>query len=82
MRAQIDVLAMSATPIPRTAAHVAVAGACATCPSSETPPKDRMAIQTIVAKFDEKLVRTAIEMEMERAGQTFFVHNRVETTTK
>jgi len=45
----------------------------------ETPPKDRMAIQTIVAKFDEKLVRTAIEMEMERGGQTFFVHNRVET---
>ena len=45
----------------------------------ETPPKDRMAIQTIVAKFDEKLVRTAIEMELERGGQTYFVHNRVET---
>ena len=45
----------------------------------ETPPKDRMAIQTIVAKFDEKLVRTAIEMELERGGQMYFVHNRVET---
>ena len=45
----------------------------------ETPPKDRMAIQTIVAKFDEKLVRTAIEMELERSGQVYFVHNRVET---
>jgi len=45
----------------------------------ETPPKDRMAIQTIVAKFDEKLVRTAIEMELERGGQVYFVHNRVET---
>jgi transcription-repair coupling factor (superfamily II helicase) len=45
----------------------------------ETPPKDRMAIQTIVAKFDEKLVRTAVEMELERGGQTYFVHNRVET---
>ena len=38
-----------------------------------------MAIQTIVAKFDEKLIRTAIEMELERGGQTYFVHNRVET---
>ena len=45
----------------------------------ETPPKDRMAIQTIVAKFDEKLIRTAIEVELERGGQTYFVHNRVET---
>ena len=45
----------------------------------ETPPKDRMAIQTVVAKFDEKLVRTAIEMELERGGQVYFVHNRVET---
>ena len=45
----------------------------------ETPPKDRMAIQTIVAKFDEKLLRTAIELELERGGQSYFVHNRVET---
>ena len=45
----------------------------------ETPPKDRLAIQTIVAKFDEKLVRTAIELELERGGQVYFVHNRVET---
>ena len=45
----------------------------------ETPPKDRMAIQTIVAKYDEKLIRTAIEMELERGGQIYFVNNRVET---
>jgi transcription-repair coupling factor (superfamily II helicase) len=45
----------------------------------ETPPKDRMAIQTIVAKFDEKLIRTAVEVELERNGQIYFVHNRVET---
>jgi transcription-repair coupling factor (superfamily II helicase) len=45
----------------------------------ETPPKDRMAIQTIVAKFDEKLIRTAVEVELERQGQVYFVHNRVET---
>jgi len=77
MRAQIDVLAMSATPIPRTL-HMSLVG-LRDMSIIETPPKDRMAIQTIVAKFDEKLVRTAIEMELERGGQTYFVHNRVET---
>jgi transcription-repair coupling factor (superfamily II helicase) len=77
MRAAIDVLAMSATPIPRTL-HMSLIG-LRDMSIIETPPKDRMAIQTIVAKFDEKLVRTAIEMELERGGQTFFVHNRVET---
>jgi transcription-repair coupling factor (superfamily II helicase) len=45
----------------------------------ETPPKDRMAIQTVVAKFDEKLIRSALEVELERGGQVYFVHNRVET---
>ncbi len=77
MRAAIDVLAMSATPIPRTL-HMSLVG-LRDMSVIETPPKDRMAIQTIVAKFDEKLVRTAIEMELERGGQTYFVHNRVET---
>jgi transcription-repair coupling factor (superfamily II helicase) len=77
MRAAIDVLAMSATPIPRTL-HMSLIG-LRDMSVIETPPKDRMAIQTIVAKFDEKLVRTAIEIEMERGGQTYFVHNRVET---
>jgi transcription-repair coupling factor (superfamily II helicase) len=77
MRAAIDVLAMSATPIPRTL-HMSLIG-LRDMSVIETPPKDRMAIQTIVAKFDEKLVRTAIEMELERGGQIYFVHNRVET---
>ncbi|HEY5329219.1 MAG TPA: transcription-repair coupling factor [Acidobacteriaceae bacterium] len=77
MRAAIDVLAMSATPIPRTL-HMSLVG-LRDMSVIETPPKDRMAIQTIVAKFDEKLVRTAIEMELERSGQIYFVHNRVET---
>src|SRR5882757_2029780 len=77
MRAQIDVLSMSATPIPRTL-HMSLIGLRGMS-VIETPPKDRMAIQTIVAKFDEKLVRTAIEMELERGGQSYFVHNRVET---
>jgi transcription-repair coupling factor (superfamily II helicase) len=77
MRAAIDVLAMSATPIPRTL-HMSLIG-LRDMSVIETPPKDRMAIQTIVAKFDEKLIRTAVEMELERGGQTYFVHNRVET---
>ena len=77
MRAAIDVLSMSATPIPRTL-HMSLIG-LRDMSVIETPPKDRMAIQTIVAKFDEKLIRTAVEMELERGGQTYFVHNRVET---
>jgi transcription-repair coupling factor (superfamily II helicase) len=77
MRTAIDVLAMSATPIPRTL-HMSLIG-LRDMSVIETPPKDRMAIQTIVAKFDEKLVRTAIEVELERGGQSYFVHNRVET---
>ena len=77
MRAAIDVLSMSATPIPRTL-HMSLMG-LRDMSVIETPPKDRMAIQTIVAKFDEKLVRTAVEVELERGGQVYFVHNRVET---
>jgi transcription-repair coupling factor (superfamily II helicase) len=77
MRREIDVLAMSATPIPRTL-HMSLAG-LRDMSVIETPPKDRMAIQTVVAKFDEKLIRSAIELELERGGQVYFVHNRVET---
>ena len=77
MSASIDVLSMSATPIPRTL-HMSLVG-LRDMSVIETPPKDRMAIQTIVAKFDEKLIRTAIEVELERGGQTYFVSNRVET---
>jgi transcription-repair coupling factor (superfamily II helicase) len=77
MRTAVDVLAMSATPIPRTL-HMSLMG-LRDMSVIETPPKDRMAIQTIVAKFDEKLIRTAIEMELERGGQIYFVNNRVES---
>ncbi len=77
MRKEIDVLAMSATPIPRTL-HMSLVG-LRDMSVIETPPKDRMAIQTLVAKFDEKIVRSAIEVELERGGQVYFVHNRVET---
>jgi transcription-repair coupling factor (superfamily II helicase) len=77
MRREIDVLSMSATPIPRTL-HMSLVG-LRDMSVIETPPKDRMAIQTVVAKFDEKLIRSAIEVEMERGGQTYVVHNRVES---
>ena len=77
LRKQIDVLAMSATPIPRTL-HMSLVG-LRDMSIIETPPKDRMAIQTVVAKFDEKIIRSAIEVELERGGQIYFVHNRVES---
>ena len=77
LRKEIDVLAMSATPIPRTL-HMSLVG-LRDMSVIETPPRDRMAIQTVVAKFDEKIIRSAIEVELERGGQVYFVHNRVET---
>ena len=77
LRAALDVLSMSATPIPRTL-HMSLVG-LRDMSVIETPPKDRMAIQTVVAKYDDKLIRSAIEVELERGGQTYFVHNRVET---
>ena len=77
IRSQLDVLTMSATPIPRTL-HMSLVG-LRDMSVIETPPKDRMAIQTVVAKFDEKLVRSAIELELERGGQAYFVYNRVES---
>ena len=77
LKKEVDVLAMSATPIPRTL-HMSLVG-LRDMSVIETPPQDRMAIQTVVAAFDEKLIRTAIEHELERGGQIYFVHNRVES---
>ena len=77
LRREIDVLSMSATPIPRTL-HMSLAG-LRDMSVIETPPKDRMAIQTVVAKYDEKIIRSAIEVELERGGQVYIVHNRVES---
>jgi transcription-repair coupling factor (superfamily II helicase) len=77
LRKEIDVLSMSATPIPRTL-HMSLVG-LRDMSVIETPPKDRMAIQTVVAKFDEKIIRSAVEVELERGGQVYFVHNRVES---
>jgi transcription-repair coupling factor (superfamily II helicase) len=77
MRKQVDVLTMSATPIPRTL-HMSLVG-LRDMSVIETPPKDRMAIQTVVASWDDKLIQSAIEQELERGGQIYFVHNRVES---
>jgi transcription-repair coupling factor (superfamily II helicase) len=77
LKKEVDVLTMSATPIPRTL-HMSLVG-LRDMSVIETPPKDRIAIQTVVAAFDEKLIRSSIEHELERGGQVYFVHNRVES---
>jgi transcription-repair coupling factor (superfamily II helicase) len=77
LRKEVDVLTMSATPIPRTL-HMSMVG-LRDMSVIETPPKDRMAIQTVVAGWDDTLVQSALEHELERGGQSYFVHNRVET---
>jgi transcription-repair coupling factor (superfamily II helicase) len=77
MRKQVDVLTMSATPIPRTL-HMSMVG-LRDMSVIETPPKDRIAIQTVVASWDDKLIQSAIEQELERGGQVYFVYNRVES---
>jgi transcription-repair coupling factor (superfamily II helicase) len=77
MRKKVDVIAMSATPIPRTL-NMSLAG-LRDMSIIETPPRDRLAIQTHVVKFSDTVIRSAIELELQRSGQVFFVHNRVET---
>jgi len=77
LRKNVDVLTLTATPIPRTL-HMSLAG-LRDMSVIETPPKDRLAIQTVVAAFQEPLIQRAIEEELARQGQVFFVHNRVES---
>ena len=73
----VDVLALSATPIPRTL-HMSFAG-LRDLSIIQTPPKDRLAIHTIVAPYSDQIVETAIRREIDRAGQVYFIHNRVES---
>ncbi|HWR52920.1 MAG TPA: transcription-repair coupling factor [Bryobacteraceae bacterium] len=73
----VDVLTMTATPIPRTL-HMSLLG-LRDLSVIETPPKDRLAVQTVVAPFDKDLVKNAIEQELSRGGQVYFVHNRVDS---
>ncbi len=77
LRREVDVLTLSATPIPRTL-NLALAG-IRDLSVIETPPEDRLPIQTRVAEASAGLVRDAILRELDRGGQVFFVHNRVET---
>jgi len=77
IKRSVDVLTMSATPIPRTL-HMSLLG-LRDMSVIETAPKDRLSVQTVVAKFNPDLVKTAIEQEIQRGGQVYFVHNRVES---
>ena len=77
MRREVDVLTLSATPIPRTL-HLSLIG-IRDLSVIETPPEARLPIQTRIAEDDDGLVRDAINRELDRGGQVFYVHNRVET---
>lgn len=77
LKKRVDVLTLSATPIPRTL-NMSLTG-LRDMSLIETPPRDRLAIQTQVVQFSENVIKSAIELELGRGGQIFFIHNRVET---
>jgi transcription-repair coupling factor (superfamily II helicase) len=77
IRKKVDVLTMTATPIPRTL-NMSLVG-IRDMSIIETPPKDRLSIQTNVLKFDQQVIGRAIRSELARNGQVYFVHNRVES---
>ncbi|MFL6374184.1 MAG: transcription-repair coupling factor [Pyrinomonadaceae bacterium] len=77
LKKKVDVLTLSATPIPRTL-NMSLLG-MRDMSVIETPPRDRLAINTQVVQFSENVIRSAIELELARNGQIFFIHNRVES---
>jgi transcription-repair coupling factor (superfamily II helicase) len=77
LKKNVDVLTMSATPIPRTL-HMSLLG-LRDMSVIETPPKDRLSIHTVVAHFDDELIKTAVEQELARGGQVYYIHNRVDS---
>jgi transcription-repair coupling factor (superfamily II helicase) len=77
LRLEVDVLSLSATPIPRTL-HMSLAG-LRDISVIETPPEGRRPIRTYVGEYDDDLIKQALEREVERNGQAFYLHNRVET---
>jgi transcription-repair coupling factor (superfamily II helicase) len=77
LRQLVDVISLTATPIPRTL-HMSLVG-IRDLSIIETPPLDRIAIQTYVTRYDDRVIRDAILREIQRGGQVFFLHNRVET---
>ncbi len=76
LRREVDVLTLSATPIPRTL-YMALTGV-RDMSNINTPPEDRLPVRTQVTEYDEALIRNAILRELDRGGQVFFVHNRVQ----
>jgi transcription-repair coupling factor (superfamily II helicase) len=80
LRSTVDVLTMTATPIPRTL-HMSLVGV-RDISNLETPPADRLAVETRVTRFDPTLIRHAVLRELNRGGQIYFVHNRVEDIEK
>lgn len=80
LKTGIDVLTLTATPIPRTLS-MALSG-IRDMSVIETPPEERVAVKTVVSRFDKHLIRDAIERERERKGQVFFVHNRIQDIHK
>jgi transcription-repair coupling factor (superfamily II helicase) len=77
LRTMVDVLTLSATPIPRTL-YLALTGA-RDMSTIQSPPHDRLPVETVATQYDERVIRDAIQKEMNRGGQTFFLHNRVTT---
>jgi transcription-repair coupling factor (superfamily II helicase) len=77
LRTLVDVLTLSATPIPRTL-YLALTGA-RDMSTIQTPPHDRLPVETIAVEYDERVIREAIQRELNRGGQVFFLHNRVMT---
>ncbi len=77
LRTIVDVLTLSATPIPRTL-YLALTGA-RDMSTIQTPPHDRLPVETIATAYDERVIRDAIQRELQRGGQVFFLHNRVTT---
>ncbi len=77
LKQTVDVITTSATPIPRTL-HMSLLG-LRDMSVIETPPKDRLAIHTVVAPFQPALIRSAVELELGRGGQVYFLHNRVDS---
>jgi len=77
LRRLVDVLTLSATPIPRTL-YLALTGA-RDMSTIQTPPHDRLPVETIVSQYDERVIRDAIQRELSRGGQVFFLHNRITT---
>lgn len=76
----VDILTLTATPIPRTL-HMSLSGVREMC-AIETPPEERLAVRSAVASFNDKTIKEAIERELKRNGQVFFVHNRIKDIEK